>query len=68
MHLVAISCPAPVGGNNTVDIPADVADGLLYQEIYTYSCKDGYNTSDELSTVCQPDGTLSLSSPPACAG
>ena len=64
----AITCPAPSPGENTVDLPDDVSDGLSYLESYTYSCKEGYNTTDELCTVCQPDGGLSLTKPPKCTG
>ena len=53
---------------NTVDLPDDVSDGLSYLESYTYSCKEGYSTTDELGTVCQPDGNLSLTTPPNCTG
>ena len=29
---------------------------------------EGFNTTDELCTVCQPDGSLSLTNPPNCTG
>ena len=65
---IAITCSAPLPGENTVDLPNDVTDGLSYLESYTYSCREGYTTTDELCTVCQPDGSLSLATPPRCAG
>lgn len=34
---------------------------------YTYSCNEGYATDDEMCTVCQPDGTLSLETLPNCS-
>ena len=43
-------------------------DGLSYLESYTYSCKEGYATTDPLTTLCQPDGSLSLTRPPECSG
>ena len=42
--------------------------GLSYLESYMYSCVEGYTTTDELCTVCQPDGSLSLLRSPACYG
>ena len=69
VHLfTAITCPAPSSGENTVDLPDDVLDGLSYLEPYTYSCKEGYTTTDELCTICQPDGSLSTNVPPVCKG
>ena len=67
MCFVAITCPAPSPGENTVDLPVNVTDGLSYLESYTYSCMDGYDTMDELCATCQPDGTLSIP-PPTCYG
>ena len=63
-----ITCSAPSPGENTVDLPDDVLDGLSYLQSYTYSCKEGFNTTDDLCTVCQPDGTLSLTNAPVCKG
>ena len=50
------------------DLPDDVTDGLSYLESYTYSCMEGFNTTDELCTVCQPDGSLSVTNLPNCTG
>ena len=61
-------CPAPSAGINTVVLPDNLQYGLEYLESYTYSCIEGYNTTDELCTVCQPDGSLSLTRPPQCTG
>ena len=66
--IVEITCDAPAAGTNTVARPPDVADGLDYLESYTYQCMEGYSTTDELCTVCQPDGSLSLTTPPNCSG
>ena len=65
---IEIKCPGPENGTNTVYVPDSLSDGLIYQESYTYSCMEGYTTTDELCTVCQPDGTLSLTKPPNCTG
>ena len=65
---LAITCPTPSSGVNTVDLSSDALDGLSYLESYTYSCIEGYTTTDELTTVCQPDGSLSVSTPPQCTG
>ena len=40
----------------------------MYLQTYTCSCTAGYSTTDELTTVCQPDGSFSLQTPPNCAG
>ena len=64
----AITCPAPSPGVNTVSLTANEIDGLSYLESYTYSCMEGYNTTDPLTTICQPDGSLSLTTPPVCNG
>ena len=42
--------------------------GLSYLETYTYTCLPGYSTTDCLSAICLPDGTLSLPQPPECTG
>ena len=63
-----IKCPGLENGTNTVYVPDSLSDGLIYQESYTYSCMEGYNTTDELFTVCQANGALSLATPPNCIG
>ena len=60
-------CPTPPEGTNTVGILSDLSNGLPYLNIYTYSCLDGFSTTDDLCTVCKPDGTLSIT-PPNCTG
>ena len=67
-YVTAITCTGPPPGTNTINIPANLAQGMSYLQSYTYSCMEGYNTTDELCTVCQPDGSLSLTVPPICAG
>ena len=67
-NVAVIKCPGLENGTNTVYVPDSLSDGLIYQESYTYSCMEGYTTTDELCTVCQPDGTLSLTKPPNCTG
>ena len=70
-NVVAFSvvfCDKPSEGVNTEVVPPTLNGGLSYLEIYTYSCLAGYETTDELSTVCKPDGTLSLATPPTCHG
>lgn len=51
-------------GNNTRLVPDNMQ--LKYLEAYTYACLTGYITDKEMTTVCLPDGTLSLASPPRC--
>ena len=68
MCTLAITCPGLSEGVNTEALTANEIDGLSYLESYTYSCKEGYNTTDPLTTLCQPDGSLSLSTAPECTG
>ena len=68
LPVLATKCPAPASGTNTEKIPDKVQEGLLYSESYTYSCLKGYETSDEVCTVCQQDGTWSMINPPICLG
>ena len=65
----AITCDPPPAGNNTRDIPEELLEnGLTYLQSYTYSCLDGFFTTDEVFTKCQSDGSLSLANPPECSG
>ena len=52
-----ITCDGPENGTNTMDVPTGSLD---YLQSYTYSCKKGYKTDDQLYTFCQPNGMLSL--------
>ena len=63
--ITEITCPKPAAGINTVEVPADL--NMTYLDTYTYSCLDGYTTTDELFTVCKPDESLSAP-PPNCTG
>ena len=64
----AITCDPPPAGTNTKDIPEELLeDGLTYLQSYTYSCLDGFFTTDEVFTKCQSDGSLSLADPPECS-
>ena len=67
-NFVVVQCDGPKTGTNTNEIPQKIANGLSYLESYTYSCKEGYTTTDDLCTVCQPNGNLSLPKPPNCTG
>ena len=62
--IIEISCGAPDNGTNTV--PVDESTNILFNEGYCYECLPGYETTDPLVTVCQADGTFSLSPPPNC--
>ena len=66
--ILAITCPGLSAGVNTVNLTTNEIDGLSYLESYTYSCIEGYTTTDPLTTLCQPDGSLSLTNPPNCTG
>ena len=66
--ILAITCPGLSEGVNTVSLTANEIDGLSYLESYTYSCIEGYATTDPVTTLCQPDGSLSVTNPPNCTG
>ena len=57
-----ISCGVPPAGDNT-NVPSD---SLLYQDSYEYTCLDGYETNDTVTTNCLADRSLSLANPPNC--
>ena len=63
-----ISCPPPPPGINTLDDLDRLQQNLTYGDIYTYSCREGYATTDDIYTVCQTYGNLSLTTPPTCTG
>ena len=63
--IIEIRCPKPAAGMNTVDVPDNL--NMTYLDTYTYSCLEGYITTDDICTVCKSDGTLSVE-PPACTG
>ena len=63
--LVAITCLVQIEGKNLKPVPGNIT--LRYQETYTYSCIEGFDTMEDLCATCQPDGTLSIP-PPACYG
>ena len=68
VYISAITCPGLSEGVNTVNLTANEIDGLSYLESYTYTCIEGYTTTDLLTTLCQPDGSLSVTNPPTCTG
>ena len=66
--VLEIVCLGLRNGTNTIPVPANLEQSLKYLSSYTYSCKEGYTTTDPLTTICQPDGSLSLTTPPSCNG
>ena len=63
--IIEITCPKPDPGTNTVEVPADL--NMKYLDTYTYSCLEGFTTTDDICTVCKSNGTLSAG-PPTCTG
>ena len=63
--IIEIACPKPDPGTNTVEVPADL--NMKYLDTYTYSCLEGFTTTDDICTVCKSNGTLSAG-PPTCTG
>ena len=57
-----------LSGENTKPIPRHLGQKVEYLQSYTYVCKDGYTTTDDLIAVCLPNGQLSLERPPKCEG
>ena len=69
LYFAEIICEAPEPGSNTNPIPNDMVQlGMRYLETYTYSCLPGFETSDDVCTVCLPNGMLSLEATPNCTG
>ena len=66
LSLVAITCPAPEEGTNTEPIPADAV--MEYMDVYIYDCLPGYSSADRMSSICTPDGVLSMVNTPVCNG
>ena len=62
VFFLEISCGVPPVGVKT-DVPSGI---LLYQGSYNYSCLDGYETKDRVTTECLANGSLSLDNPPNC--
>ena len=58
-----ISCGVPPDGTNTI-VTSSIS--LVYQDSYNYTCIDGYETNDDITTECLADGSLSLETPPTC--
>ena len=65
--VVAITCPGLENGVFTEPVPSSLESQMTYLQTYTYSCMEGYITTDDTVVVCQPDSTLSIS-PPFCTG
>ena len=66
-YVVAITCPGLENGVFTEPVPSSLESQMTYLETYTYSCMEGYVTSDNVTVVCQPDQILSIP-PPVCTG
>ena len=41
---------------------------MTYLDIYVYTCLPGYTTTDEVITLCAPDGNFTMPFPPNCTG
>ena len=63
MSVSEILCGEPADGDNTVPVPATTS--MSFMDVYEYRCLAGYGTKDKLASVCQADGTFSIS-PPVC--
>ena len=53
-------------GMNTEQVPWDL--DMSYLDTYVYECVPGYESDDEMVTLCQADGSQSLMKPPNCTG
>lgn len=62
-----ITCDGPEDALNIKPIPASIADGMDFEQTYTYECAEGYSTDDPLCVVCQSNGSLSIGAP-TCSG
>ena len=68
MNFTEIVCPGLPEGVALMPVPHQFTVNISYLTTYTYSCIEGYQTSDELTVVCLPNGTLSITSAPNCTG
>ena len=64
------ACGSPPDGANTVPVPDNYS--LSYGEKYTYSCLEGYETTDQLTVECEYDSSgrafILSSAAPNCTG
>ena len=56
-------CAAPRNGRNTKTVDASMI--IQEDKEYTYKCVKGFNTTDNLTTVCRFNGSWT-NSPPIC--
>ena len=65
IYFLVIVCKLPPDGTNI--LPVDLGTSVSSGDEFTYTCKEGYVTNDDLTIRCNPDGLWS-SSPPICTG
>ena len=41
---------------------------MIYLDIYVYTCLPGYTTTDDVVTMCAPDGNFTMPYKPNCTG
>ena len=61
--VTGVLCGKPADGVNTVPVCASTS--MSFMDVYEYRCLTGYSTLNKLASVCQADGTFSIS-PPVC--
>ena len=61
-YLLDILCGVPPNGTNTLATFVS----LFYQDVYNYTCLEGYETNHTITVECLANGSLSLEDAPNC--
>ena len=61
-----IVCGGLPDGTNTNPVNSSLI--MIYLDIYVYTCLPGYTTTDDVVTMCAPDGNFTMPYPPNCTG
>ena len=59
-----IVCGGLPNGTNTDPVNSSLI--MTYLDIYVYTCLPGFTTTDEVITLCAPDGNFTMPYPPNC--
>ena len=62
LFFLDILCGVPPNGTNTLATFVS----LFYQDIYNYTCLEGYETNHTITVECLANGSLSLEDAPNC--
>ena len=65
-EFLEVVCGGLPNGTNTDLVNSSLI--MTYLDIYVYTCLPGYTTTDEVITLCAPDGNFTMPYPPNCTG